>query len=154
MRKGEAVGMGQRMRQSAVRSLIEIYEPYLKRKIRLGKFDVTLSGEPCYTVDLIGDHDRMEKLDAWGICPAVMDKMAELGINLIVVYDRSEDATYTTTREEVLRYGILRSFKPRGAYYHLSLSRWRREPGKAFDFRWTNRVIELQWAEPGQLSLL
>jgi len=142
------------MRQPAVRALIEVYEPYLKRKVRLGKFDVTPDGVPCYTVDLVGDHDRMDKLDAWGVCPAVLDKMGELGIELIVVYDRSEDATYTTTRAEVLEHGILRAFKPRGAYYHLPLARWRRQPGKAFNFRWTNRVMELQWVEHGQLSLL
>jgi hypothetical protein len=60
----------------------------------------------------MGDHDRMEKLDAWGICPAVLDRMAELGMELIVVYDRSENAAYTTTREEVLEHGILCAFKP------------------------------------------
>ena len=142
------------MRRPPVRALIEVYEPYLKRKVRLGKFDATPQGEPCYTVDLISEHDRMEKLDAWGVCTAVLEKMAELGIDLIVVYDRSEDVTYTTTRDQVLENGILRAFKPRGAYYHLPLAGWRKRRGKAFDFRWTNRVIELQWAEHGQLALL
>jgi len=96
----------------------------------------------------------MEKLDAWGICPAVLEKMKELGIELIVVYDKTEDATYITTRTEVLEQGILKAFKPRGAYYHLPLVRWRRRREKAFDFRWTNRVLELKWVEHGQLALL
>ena len=137
-----------------IRALIELYEPYLRRRIRLGKFDITPEGAPCYTVDLSGDHDRMEKLDAWGVCPAVLEKMAELGIDLIVVYDKSQDATFTATRREVLERGILRAFPPRGAYYHLPLKRWKRLPGRTFTFPWTNRVMELKWAEHGQLALL
>ena len=54
-----------------LRAVLEVYEPYLARRVRVGKFDVTPDGTPCYTVDLVGNHDRMEKLDAWGICPAV-----------------------------------------------------------------------------------
>jgi len=113
-----------------VRALIELHEPYLKRKIRLGKFDLTPQGVPCYTVDLSGDHDRMEKLDAWGVCPAVLEKMEDLGIDLIIVYDKAQDATFTATRKEVLEQGILRAFPPRGAYYHLPLKRWKRAPGQ------------------------
>jgi hypothetical protein len=105
-------------------------------------------------VDLSGDYDRMEELDAWGVCPAVLEKMKELGVDLIVVYDKTEDATFITTRREVLGHGILRAFRPRGAYYHLPLKLWKRLPGRAFTFRWTNRVLELKWVEHGQLALL
>ena len=138
-------------RSRPVECLLITHEPGLQRQITLGKLIWIHvrdgGGYFAYVNDVTVEWDLMRDLDAWGIAPCVLERMARMGIDEIHFCCKDEGVTYIANVGDVHRFGELKQFGTRGAHWHLPRRFWGKIAGIQM-YRRTNRRLELEWLEP------
>jgi hypothetical protein len=131
--------------------VLRVWEPGDKKARQVGKI-VPFCQRLVYTYN-ITDEDRMRALDAWGVAPCVLKLLLDCGVAEIHYADIAQRATWMTTPQRVLQYGIPQRFDQRpGVYFHLPLIHWKRQPGvMARLYPWASAALDLDWIEPAEV---
>lgn len=146
--------MTERFKVRPRQALIRFVEPGLGREVQAGKFcqvsirtGAGLRAYWAYVNDVSVQFDLMQELDAFAVAPCVMEMMKRMDIDQIQYCCKQETLTYSTDLANLRRFGILKAYPPRGAYWHLPRRYWRKVKGIT-KYPWVKRVLELRWLEP------